>query len=147
MIELYQERGLTHEDAETVIRLMSEHRDFFVDIMMVEELGLQVPDGDDNPWFDGFVTFCAFVFFGFFPLLGYCVFPFAFPHLTSHQLFMIACLASGVTLFLLGAIKSNFSVKTWWRSGTEMLLIGYFVCFVAYSIGAVTKKLVGVNEI
>ena len=35
--------------------------------MMAEELELQVPDEDDNPWFDGGVTFCSFVVFGTIP--------------------------------------------------------------------------------
>ena len=151
MIELYENamvekdganREEARKDAELVIRLMSDHRDFFVDVMMVEELGLMVPDDDENPWFDGFITFCSFVFFGFFPLLGYCIFPLAFPDLTSHQLFLISCITSGLTLFLLGAIKSLFSVKSWWASGLEMLVIGYTVCFISYTIGALTNQMV-----
>jgi len=145
MIQLYIERGMTHEDAKTVINLMADHKDFFVDVMMVEELGLQVPDSDDNPWFEGFVTFCSFIFFGFFPLAGYCVFPFAFPHLSEHVLFLIACALTGVTLFILGAIKSLFSVKNWFISGMEMLLIGGMVCIISYSIGALTSQIFGVD--
>jgi len=141
MIELYQEQGMTREDATKVIHLMSEHRDFFIDVMMVEELGLQVPDEDENPWLDGFITFCSFIFFGFFPLLGYCVFPFAFPDLSAHTLFLIACFSSGCTLFMLGAVKSMFSVKTWYQSGFEMLAIGSVVCLIAYGIGALAKAL------
>lgn len=105
MIELYTGRGMDREDAELVIGLMSEHRNFFVDVMMVEELGLQVPEEDDNPWFDGLVTFCSFVFFGFFPLLGYCIFPFLWPDLSPHTLFTIACVSAALTLFALGAVK------------------------------------------
>lgn len=145
MVELYVKRGMSVEDATRVIELMADHRDFFVDVMMVEELGLQVPDPDDNPWIGGFVTFCSFIFFGFFPLLGYCIFPFAFPELSDETLFAIACLLSGATLFVLGAIKSMFSVKPWWWSGTEMLLVGGAVCLVAYVIGATTKRFLGVD--
>lgn len=105
MVEMYIARGMAPDDAEKVIGIMSKHRHFFVDIMMVEELGLQVPDEDANPWFDGFVTFASFIFFGFFPLLGYCIFPFAFPHLSDQALFNAACLATAATLFLLGAVK------------------------------------------
>ena len=94
---------------------------------------------------DGFITFLSFIFFGFFPLLGYCVFPFIFPDMSQHELFLVACLSSGVTLFVLGAVKSMFSVQTWWRSGVEMTAIGYFVCFVAYSIGAMTRSFFGVD--
>jgi len=141
MVDMYVAKGMSREDAELCIGLMSEHRDFFVDVMMVEELGLQVPSADDNPWKDGFITFVSFIFFGFFPLLGYCIFPFAFPHLTPHTLFFIACVCTGSTLFLLGAIKSNFSQKTWYMSGLEMLLVGGSVAVISYGIGAATDTI------
>ena len=70
MVELYQKRGMSLEDAQHIIDIMAEYRSFFVDVMMVEELDLQVPPEDANPWIDGFITFCSFVFFGFFPLTG-----------------------------------------------------------------------------
>eukprot|EP00511_Aplanochytrium_stocchinoi_P005667 CAMPEP_0204830236 /NCGR_PEP_ID=MMETSP1346-20131115/8415_1 /ASSEMBLY_ACC=CAM_ASM_000771 /TAXON_ID=215587 /ORGANISM="Aplanochytrium stocchinoi, Strain GSBS06" /LENGTH=192 /DNA_ID=CAMNT_0051960395 /DNA_START=41 /DNA_END=616 /DNA_ORIENTATION=- len=50
MVDMYVAKGMTREDAELCIGLMSQHRDFFVDVMMLEELGLQVPSEDDNPW-------------------------------------------------------------------------------------------------
>ena len=143
MIDLYVAKGMSKSDAETVITLMSQHRDFFVDVMMVEELGLQVPDEEEmlTPWKDGLVTFTSFIFFGFFPLLTYCVFPFAFPSLNSSQLFVIASICSLLTLFLLGAVKSVFSTKSWFRSGVEMMIIGALVAAIAYGIGALTDAI------
>lgn len=44
MIDIYIERGMSVEDATMVIHTMAKYKDFFVDIMMAEELGLQVPD-------------------------------------------------------------------------------------------------------
>jgi hypothetical protein len=49
--------------------------------------------------------FCAFAGFGAMPLLGYAIFPWAIPSLSSGSLFAIACANTGVTLFLLGAYK------------------------------------------
>jgi len=145
MIDMYENRGMSRSDADKVIRLMADHRDFFVDVMMVEELGLQAPEDDASPWFEGFVTFCSFIFFGFFPLMVYCIFPFAFPGMTDHQLFVLAGVVSGLTLFVLGTVKSQFSVKPWWKSGLEMLVIGMTLCAIAYSIGSLTKTLFGVD--
>ena len=68
---------------------------------------LQVPDPDDNPWVDGFVTFCSFVFFGTIPLLGYaCLYTL---QLTATTLFGIAVALTAITLFLLGVLKAKFS--------------------------------------
>ena len=47
MVEIFEHRGLSHDDAVTVINIMSKYKDFFIDIMMVEELGLRVPDTKD----------------------------------------------------------------------------------------------------
>ena len=43
MVKIYEERGMSTDDAELIVNLMADHPDFFVDIMMVEELGMQVP--------------------------------------------------------------------------------------------------------
>jgi len=46
MVELYMLKGMSREDAETVITTMAKYKDFFVDVMMAQELELQVPDDD-----------------------------------------------------------------------------------------------------
>merc|ERR1711998_552745 len=40
MVELYESKGISHEDAETVVNILSKDKNTFVDIMMVEELGI-----------------------------------------------------------------------------------------------------------
>ena len=42
MIDIYKSRGMSHDDATLVIKTMSKYKDFFVDIMMQQELELQV---------------------------------------------------------------------------------------------------------
>ena len=74
MVDLYVQKGMEREDAQVVIEKMAKYPDFFVNVMMAEELELQVPDEDDNPWVDGAYTFGSFVFFGTIPLLGYIIF-------------------------------------------------------------------------
>lgn len=37
MIDIYEQRGMTHEDAKMVIETMAKYKDFFVDVMMVRE--------------------------------------------------------------------------------------------------------------
>ena len=53
MVDIYVEKGMSREDASIIIDLMAKYKDLFIDTMMVDELGLQVPNADDNPWFDG----------------------------------------------------------------------------------------------
>jgi len=62
MVELYVSKGMTQADAETVIKLLSKNEKMFVDIMMVEELGL-LPYNDLLPLWAGmpFLKFICFV--------------------------------------------------------------------------------------
>lgn len=139
MVSLYTKRGMDRADAEQVVKLMAPHRAFFVDIMTVEQLGLAIPDADDNPWKDGFVTFCSFVVFGTVPLLGHCLqFMRTGNGPATQALFLTSLVLSGLTLFMLGAIKSNFSQKSVWRSGMEMIVIGALVAGTAFQIGKQT---------
>jgi hypothetical protein len=39
MIEIYQGKGLSKEDATTIIDVMSKYKDVFIDAMLVDELG------------------------------------------------------------------------------------------------------------
>jgi DNA damage-binding protein 1 len=66
MIDIYIEKGMSREDAETVVHTMAKYKDFFVDIMMTHELELQVPDHDhvQESFREGVVMFCSFAIFG-----------------------------------------------------------------------------------
>ena len=95
-------------------------------------------DPDDNPWVDGFVTFCSFCVFGTIPLLGYaCLYTL---QLTATTLFGIAVALTATTLFLLGVLKAKFSKKTWYASGLEVLLLGGGTATVAFLVGIFVEK-------
>ena len=42
MIDIFHEKGLSEADAKLVIETMAKYKDFFVDMMMQQELELQV---------------------------------------------------------------------------------------------------------
>lgn len=134
MVDIYVERGMSKEDAELVMRVCAKYETLFVNMMLVDELGLEVPDDDANPWKDGLVTFCSFCFFGFFPLFAYCVFGTS-AELDSRALFGISCALTATMLFILGAVKSKLTTRSWWVSGCEVLLFGSFVATVSFLIG------------
>ena len=46
MIDIYTSKGMSPEDAKTCIETMAKYDEFFVDIMMMQELELQVPEDD-----------------------------------------------------------------------------------------------------
>lgn len=69
MIDLYKERGFSEEDATQIMGLLKKNRQFFIDHMMVQELGLMIPDESESPLKQGLVMFCSFFIFGLIPLL------------------------------------------------------------------------------
>lgn len=131
MIELYIGKGIGREDAETVTAILSKHRDAWVSIMMVEELG--IVESEESPLRNALVTFGSFAVFGFVPLLAYVVFRF-FPGLQG-QSFWVSSALTGLTLFTLGALKVRITNRNWLASGLEMLLVGGLAAAAAYGIG------------
>lgn len=145
MVELYMLKGMSQSDAELVIKTMAKYKDFFVDIMMTQELQLQVPEDDHvkESFREGVIMFCSFAFFGALPLVGYVVFPAAFPHMSEDQLFFSACIVTGIVLFFLGSVKSTFCASHWFSSGMETLLLGGACATVAFTIGQFVNGIVG----
>jgi len=144
MIDIYKQKGMEHDDAKVVIETMAKYKDFFVDIMMAQELELQVPDEDhvQESIREGVVMFLSFATFGAMPLLGYVIIPAAFPGLGNDSLFTAACVVTGFVLFFLGSVKSKFANMNWFLSGLETLLLGGVCATVAFSIGFYVNGLV-----
>ncbi len=134
--ELYVEKGLTEEEAETVVGIFAAHPKLMVDTMMKEELGIM--EDDESPFLNGAVTFGSFVMFGFVPLLVFVVM-----RVTDIELdgMLWACVLTGMTLFGLGVTKGRFSSVKWWKSGLEMLLLGGLAAVAAYMIGKALESL------
>eukprot|EP00904_Undaria_pinnatifida_P012689 jgi/Undpi1/8550/HiC_scaffold_25.g11015.m1 len=136
MVEIFEKRGMSRQDAEDVIGKMAKYDELFINFMMNEELGLQVPTGDeDDTVKEGFVMFLSFAFFGAMPLLGYVIVPLIDPDSSPTLLFIVACIVTGASLFCMGAIKSQFGTRHWHTSGIEMLLLGGSCAALAFEIG------------
>ena len=137
MVELFEQRGMGHDDAVEVIKRMSKYKEFFVNIMMTEELALPVPDPEDevNSRKEGVVMFLAFAAFGMLPIVGFVAAPLLVPSLGDAALFSVACLFTAVALFGLGAFKASFGDKAYLRSGAETLALGGICAAVAFLVG------------
>jgi DNA damage-binding protein 1 len=105
MVEIYKGKGMAEEDAELVMRVCAKYDDLFVDMMLVDELGISPPDDDDS-WMpyvkEGCVTFCSFCVFGFVPIAAYCIVGTASQDVDSRALFIISSVFTAAMLFVLG---------------------------------------------
>jgi VIT1/CCC1 family predicted Fe2+/Mn2+ transporter len=104
---IFHSRGMALDDANLVVRKMAEYEDFFVDIMVAEDLGLHVVDEDDFTLLkDSFVMFISFSILGSLPLLAYFAVPYEV--ISFNDITIIVYVFTATLLFSLGAIKSTF---------------------------------------
>lgn len=118
-------KGLEGEVLEGAVRAITSHKERWIDMMMVEEYGV-LPQ-NPQPFRAANITFFAFVICGMIPLVSYI--------LGLGNAFIAATVATGVTFFLIGALKSRWSLQNWVWSGLETLGIGGIAAALAYFVG------------
>lgn len=135
LIELYMAKGYEKEDAKKMVDIVAKNKEGWIDIMMKEELGIM--EDNDSPLKNALVTFGSFALFGFVPLLAFTVAQ-LFSVLNDYT-FLIATIMTGLTLFLLGALKVHITDQKWYKSGLEMLIVGGVAAASAYFVGMVLR--------
>jgi VIT1/CCC1 family predicted Fe2+/Mn2+ transporter len=125
------EKGMSAEDARTMVNIIARNKKTWLDIMMLEELGIM--ESDDSPFKNAVATFISFSVFGFIPLVTHVIAVFL-PGIRPY-VFVTACVLTGVTLFTLGALKVRITERHWFVSGVEMFLVGGIAAAAAYVIG------------
>jgi len=139
MVDLYTAKGMTEEDATTVIDVMSKYHNIFVDTMLVEELGLMPPDENDSPAKKGFVTFLSFLIFGVVPLLTYV---FGYNSSNKNLLFGVSVAMSAITLFVLGVVKARLASQPILSTAFAMMVNGGVAAAASYFIGWAIESIV-----
>jgi VIT1/CCC1 family predicted Fe2+/Mn2+ transporter len=130
MIKVYLNKGYSRKDSEKIATLLEKNNSAFVDTMMIEEHGIL--ENKESPIKTAIVTFSSFVMFGIIPLIAFVLTTF---FQISMNMFAIAIILTGLTLFSLGALKTYITGKNWFTSGLEMLLVGGVAASAAYLIG------------
>ena len=133
MIELYERRGLTKEDATTIVTTMAKYKEQFIDMMVVEELGLLPADSGTSPAMNGAVTFGAFVVLGAIPLVAQlCM---TQTNASAAARFAVTCVVTLLALAALGAAKARCTGENVARSAAFMVLNGGLSAAAAFVIG------------
>ena len=134
LVELYVDKGMAPEDAAAVVEIFARNENTWVDVMMVEELGIVA--SDESPLKNAVTTFLSFGVFGLVPLLAYVAVALVPDWRGSINMFVVASICTGVSLFVLGLLKVRITGRNWLRSGLETLLVGGVAAAAAYGIGA-----------
>jgi vacuolar iron transporter family protein len=141
MVKRFVSRGMGKADAELCVAKMAQYEGFFVNLMVTEELGLQLPEDDDAVLLtDAFIMATAFAGFGCLPLVVYCFGQWDIAD--DKNMFYAALGISAFFVFVLGSTKSSFSSVFWVYSGLETLLVAAASAGVAYGIGSVIVKII-----
>jgi VIT1/CCC1 family predicted Fe2+/Mn2+ transporter len=137
LVEIYEAKGYSPEDARTLIDIHAKDHERWVDEMMVQELGM-LPD-ERQPILSAAATFGAFLVAGAVPLLVYLLG--LFLPVDPTMAFRVSVVLSALALFGLGAAKVFVTERNWFRSGLEMLVVGGLAAGVAYLVGFLLQGL------
>ncbi|GLE09606.1 hypothetical protein PINS_up021334 [Pythium insidiosum] len=113
MIELYEKKGISSDDAQLVVRTLAKYKEAFIDIMMVEELNLMAHRRRRQPahgwhrhlWLVHALwrRAAAAVPREPHPRIG----------MSSDTVLYSSCVLTVITLFALGAFKGSFVGQKW----------------------------------
>jgi VIT1/CCC1 family predicted Fe2+/Mn2+ transporter len=131
--QIYREKGFKGEELEKAVELITADKTRWVKTMLSEEYGL--PAEVRSPWKASFATFAAFIICGLVPLLPYLF--------GSSSSFLVSCVMTGATFFLIGSFKSRWSTTSWFRSGIETFFVGALAAGLAYAAGVLLKDIAG----
>jgi VIT1/CCC1 family predicted Fe2+/Mn2+ transporter len=137
LVELYIAKGMSEDDAREVVERIARYPKTWADVMMLEELGIL--EDNESPLKSALATFFAFAVLGSVPLLTPIAALF-WPRLSSVA-FPVSSILTAAALFVLGALKTRLTLRTWWRSGFEMLLVGGIAAAAAYGVGVLLSGL------
>lgn len=136
--EIYRRKGFSGSQLDSIVKKITGDERRWIEEAMISGKG--IVQSSANPIRAGATTFAAFVIAGAIPLVSY-VAAIAFPLLATKS-FVLACILTLLTLFAVGSARSLIIAKSWWRAGTEMLVIGGLAAMIAFLIGYGLRGLV-----
>jgi VIT1/CCC1 family predicted Fe2+/Mn2+ transporter/rubrerythrin len=123
----YQLQGFSPEEAQRMAERLAEQPDQMVQAMAQSELGLS-EHRFPSPWKSSASAAISTAIGAFIPII-----PFFF--MSGFPAVAWAFAISIVAHFLVGAVKSLITLRSWWASGFEMTIVGVIEAAVTYGLG------------
>jgi VIT1/CCC1 family predicted Fe2+/Mn2+ transporter len=136
---MFEEDGLPHDKALAVARIMAEHPDTMLKTMVEKELGLTVEEGGGSPLQGALVMGAAFGLGSVPPVLAHLIAP-------ADVAVVVSVVATLSVLFGIGVVKSQWTHRSWWASGLEILAVGAVAGVAGYFFGSILPVLLGAPE-
>jgi predicted membrane protein (TIGR00267 family) len=137
LIELYQQEGLTMDEAERLAERVASDRKLWLKTLTEKELGL-TPEDLASPTKDALTMSVSFMLGAIIPLLPY-IFIGTTPAIGASIAVTVA------TLFVVGLVKARVTGKHPLRAGLEVMVIGTASGLLGYLIGIVLPNFFGSN--
>ncbi|GAA1311839.1 VIT1/CCC1 transporter family protein [Pseudonocardia xinjiangensis] len=125
LAEMYREMGLSAPTAEAMAREVHSDPELAVKVHVAQELGVDVDD-QPSPWTAAISSFLCFAVGGIIPLV---------PFLLGSSSLLLGLLVGGVGLFVVGALTSRFTTRTWLFSGLRQLAFGVIAAGATFLVG------------
>jgi VIT1/CCC1 family predicted Fe2+/Mn2+ transporter/rubrerythrin len=139
LVKIYRSKGLTKEEAATIVGRITSDQKVWLETQAREELGLDVTQFE-NPVREGLVAGISTLIGGAIPVAGYLLgrvlLGGAF---NGFAVLVVAFVVSAVFLFTIGSARSFFTGKGGVRSGLEMLAVGSVVAALTYGVGLLLR--------
>ena len=123
----YQLQGFSAEESQKMAERLGENPEQLVQAMAQSELGLS-EHNFPNPWKSSASAAISTAIGAFIPII-----PFFF--MSGIAAVVWAFAISIVAHFLVGAVKSLITLRSWWASGLEMTFVGVIEAAVTYGLG------------
>jgi vacuolar iron transporter family protein len=127
MALFYQLQGFNTEESQKMAERLAENPEQLVQAMAQSELGLS-EHRFPNPWKSAVSASLSTAVGAFIPIV-----PFFF--MSGLPAVIVAFIVSIVAHFIVGAVKSLITIRSWWASGLEMTIVGVIEAAVTYSLG------------
>jgi VIT1/CCC1 family predicted Fe2+/Mn2+ transporter len=138
LVRIYRSKGLTPEEAQTIVGRITADKKVWLETQAREELGLDVAQFE-NPVREGLVAGVSTLVGGAIPVLGYLAGRLVLGVAAGFGALAIAFAFSAAFLFLIGSARSFFTGKGGVRSGLEMLAVGTVVAGITYAVGVLFR--------
>ena len=136
MAYMLEEDGLPPEEATRVAAILARHPEVLLRTMVEKELGLNVHHPGGSPLRGAIIMGAAFGAGAAVPILPYVVLP-------VQPAAYVSVIATGLTVFALGAIKSRWTKRNPITSGLEILVLAAIAGIAGYFFGSVLPGLLG----
>jgi len=124
--QIFRAKGFEGETLERAVEAITADRERWISTMVTEEFGLS--ENVRDPLTAAGATFAAFVACGAVPLVPYFLFD-------ADVASPVALVMTATVFFMIGSMKSRWSLQRWWVSGLETLTIGCGAAALAFGIG------------